>query len=98
MHRLPLSSAKTAARRVVTSSPIAPKTTSVLSVSGASRVPSLTLTLTHTQSTRRYLTMDAKDLSSYLADSPPTVVRLEIAKHFEALTDRQKRYAHYISK
>jgi dipeptidyl-peptidase III len=42
--------------------------------------------------------MDAKDLSSYLADSPPTVVRLEIAKHFDALTDRQKRYAHYISK
>lgn len=42
--------------------------------------------------------MDAKELSSYLADSPPTVVRLEIAKHFEALTDRQKRYAHHISK
>ncbi|KAI7784069.1 dipeptidyl-peptidase 3 [Diaporthe eres] len=42
--------------------------------------------------------MDAKELSSYLADSPPTVVRLEIAKHFDALTDRQKRYAHYISK
>lgn len=42
--------------------------------------------------------MDAKELSSYLADSPPSVVRLEIAKHFDALTDRQKRYAHYISK
>lgn len=97
MHRLSHSAAKTAARRVVTSSPIAPKTTPVLT-SGASRVPSLTFTLTHTQSTRRHFTMDAKDLSSYLADSPPTVVRLEIAKHFEALTDRQKRYAHYISK
>lgn len=42
--------------------------------------------------------MDAKELSSYLADAPPSVVRLEIAKHFEALTDKQKRYAHYISK
>lgn len=42
--------------------------------------------------------MDAKELSSYLADSPPNVVRLEIAKHFEALTDKQKRYAHFISK
>lgn len=42
--------------------------------------------------------MDAKELASYLADSPPSVVRLEIAKHFEALTDKQKRYAHFISK
>lgn len=42
--------------------------------------------------------MDAQDIKAYLADSPPSVVRLEIAKHFEALTDKQKRYAHYISK
>lgn len=42
--------------------------------------------------------MDAKDLVHYLADQPPTVVRLEIEKHFEALTDKQKRYAHFISK
>lgn len=42
--------------------------------------------------------MDAKDLKAYLADAPPSVVRLEIAKHFDALTDKQKRYAHYISK
>lgn len=76
----------TAARRVVTSSPIAPPR--------ASRVSSFALA----NPTRRHLTMDAKELSSYLADSPPTVVRLEIAKHFDALTDRQKRYAHYISK
>lgn len=95
MHRLPLSAAKTAARRVVTSSPIATKTP-LLAASRASRVPSFAFNLT--QPTRRDLTMDAKDLSSYLADSPPSVVRLEIAKHFDALTDRQKRYAHYISK
>lgn len=43
-------------------------------------------------------TMDAAELANYLADSPPTVVPLEIKKHFEALTVRQKRYAHYISK
>lgn len=47
---------------------------------------------------RRHLTMDAQELKSYLADAPPSVVRLEIAKHFDALTDKQKRYAHYISK
>ena len=42
--------------------------------------------------------MDAADLKHYLADAPPTVVRLEIEKHFEPLTDKQKRYAHYISR
>ena len=39
-----------------------------------------------------------KELSHYLADAPPSVVRLEIGKHFEAMTDKQKLYAHYISK
>lgn len=92
MHRLPLS-AKTAARRVVASSPVAPNTPTPFTPR-ASRVPYFALT----QPIRRHLTMDAKELSSYLADSPPTVVRLEIAKHFDALTDRQKRYAHHISK
>lgn len=47
---------------------------------------------------QRYINMDAKELQSFLADSPPSVVRLEIAKHFEALSDKQKRYAHYIAK
>ncbi|KAL2182713.1 dipeptidyl-peptidase III [Thermothelomyces heterothallicus CBS 203.75] len=42
--------------------------------------------------------MDAKELSQYLADAPPSVVRLEIEKHFNALSDKQKRYAHFISK
>lgn len=41
--------------------------------------------------------MNAKELSQYLADAPPAVVRLEIEKHFEPLTDQQKRYAHFIS-
>lgn len=56
--------------------------------------PSLGLTAP----TRRNITMDAQELNAYLADAPPSVVRLEIAKHFDALTDQQKRYAHYISK
>lgn len=42
--------------------------------------------------------MNAQELTQYLADSPPSVVRLEIEKHFEALTDQQKRYAHFISR
>jgi dipeptidyl-peptidase III len=44
------------------------------------------------------MAMDDQDLKHYLADSPPSVVRLEIEKHFEALTDQQKRYAHHISR
>ena len=36
--------------------------------------------------------------SQYYADSPPTVVRLEIAPHFEALNPQQKRYAHHLSR
>ena len=47
---------------------------------------------------RRQLNMNAQELSSYLADAPPSVVKLEIAKHFDALADQQKRYAHFISK
>ncbi|PHH89105.1 hypothetical protein CDD83_6632 [Cordyceps sp. RAO-2017] len=42
--------------------------------------------------------MNSADLAHYLADAPPSVVRLEIEKHFDALSDRQKRYAHFISK
>ena len=36
--------------------------------------------------------------SNYYADSPPTVVRLEIAPHFNALNAQQKRYAHHLSR
>jgi dipeptidyl-peptidase-3 len=41
-------------------------------------------------------TAQAEDV--YLADSPPSVVQLQVAKHFDALDDKQKRYAHFISK
>lgn len=49
-------------------------------------------------SLQTFSTMNSQELAQYLADAPPTVVRLEIEKHFEALTDKQKRYAHFISK
>jgi dipeptidyl-peptidase III len=42
--------------------------------------------------------MNAQEVAHYLADAPPSVVRLEIAQHFDALTDKQKRYSHFISK
>jgi hypothetical protein len=48
--------------------------------------------------THGFATMETQELKHYLADAPPSVVRLEIEKHFEALSDQQKRYAHFISK
>jgi hypothetical protein len=47
---------------------------------------------------QRHLKMNAQELKNFLADSPPSTVNLEIKKHFEALTDQQRRYAHYISR
>ncbi|KAI0164787.1 peptidase family M49 [Xylariaceae sp. FL1272] len=46
----------------------------------------------------RFYAMDTQELKHYLADAPPSVVRLEIEKHFEPLNDKQKRYAHFISR
>jgi dipeptidyl-peptidase III len=42
------------------------------------------------------INIDAR--AQYYADSPPTVVRLEIAPHFNALNDQQKRYSHHLSR
>lgn len=42
--------------------------------------------------------MNAQELSNYLADAPPSVVRLEIKKHFDSLSEKQQRYAHFISR
>lgn len=42
--------------------------------------------------------MDSSTRSQYLADTPLTLVRLEIAPHFEALNAQQKRYAHHLSR
>jgi dipeptidyl-peptidase-3 len=37
-------------------------------------------------------------LCPVLTDSPPTICKLEIAPHFEALTPEEKLYAHHISR
>ncbi|KAI9699009.1 MAG: hypothetical protein M1836_003198 [Candelina mexicana] len=42
--------------------------------------------------------MDEPCIKNYLADSPPSCVRLEIKPHFEALNEQEKRYAHHISR
>ncbi|EME49997.1 hypothetical protein DOTSEDRAFT_68754 [Dothistroma septosporum NZE10] len=42
--------------------------------------------------------MDEATLKQYLADDPPTIVPLSIKPHFEALSTREKKYAHYISR
>ena len=41
--------------------------------------------------------IDSETLEQYLADSPPTIVPLAIKPHFDALTDKEKLYAHHIS-
>ncbi|PLB54335.1 dipeptidyl peptidase [Aspergillus steynii IBT 23096] len=43
--------------------------------------------------------MDPSIKQHYLADSPPTVVRLEVKSHFDSLTDvKLRKYAHYMSR
>ncbi|KAH9865367.1 hypothetical protein J1614_008950 [Plenodomus biglobosus] len=41
--------------------------------------------------------LDPETLKQYLADSPPTIVPLAIKPHFEALSDKEKLYAHHLS-
>lgn len=41
--------------------------------------------------------IEAETLQQYLADSPPTIVPLAIKPHFEALSDKEKLYAHHLS-
>lgn len=55
------------------------------------RLPSLV-------SSRFSSTMDPSELKHYLADQPPSILRLEVEPHFSNLSDQNKRYAHYISK
>jgi hypothetical protein len=43
--------------------------------------------------------MDDSVKQHYLADSPPTVVRLEIKTHFDTLKDQNlRKYAHFMSR
>ena len=45
----------------------------------------------------RSKSMDTEALAQYLADDPPTIVPLAIKPHFDALTEKEKLYAHHIS-
>jgi hypothetical protein len=38
------------------------------------------------------------DVKQYYADAPPTIVKLAVKPHFDALTEQQKLYAHHISR
>jgi len=49
-------------------------------------------------STMKFNSMDSATKQQYLADDPPTVVPLPIKPHFEALNDKEQRYAHFISR
>jgi hypothetical protein len=43
--------------------------------------------------------MDESIKQHYLADSPPTVVRLEVKPHFDTLKDQNlRKYAHFMSR
>ena len=42
--------------------------------------------------------MDEVTLKQYLADAPPTVVRLEIKNHFDKLSEKEKAYAHWMGR
>lgn len=94
MYRLPFSSVKTTTGKLITRSLISsPHFVFCAALKPTSRSPFVL-----NFSSRRYINMDSKELKAFFADAPPSVVRLEIAKHFDALTDKQKRYAHYIAK
>ena len=41
---------------------------------------------------------EIENLGQYLADAPPTIVPLAVKPHFEALSNEQKLYAHYVSR
>ncbi|KAI4155273.1 MAG: hypothetical protein LQ340_001106, partial [Diploschistes diacapsis] len=42
--------------------------------------------------------MDDPAMKQYFADSPPTMVKLEIEPHFSNLSEREKAYAHHMSR
>lgn len=94
MCRLPVASVTTTAGRLV----VRPLASNHLFVSGAYLRPTARVPFVSNLARRRYINMDSHELKAFFADAPPSVVRLEIAKHFDALNEKQKRYAHYIAK
>lgn len=53
---------------------------------------------TYSKAASKLLSMDAATRKQYFADNPPPVVPLQIKPHFEALSEEQKLYAHYLSR
>jgi hypothetical protein len=53
---------------------------------------------TYNHHTNVKMAIDEETLKHYLADNPPSVVPLKIKPHFDALSDKEKLYAYYISK
>jgi hypothetical protein len=54
-------------------------------------------TTTPTATSTMTASIDSETLKQYLADSPPAVVPLAIKPHFDALSDKEKLYAHHLS-
>lgn len=75
---------------------------SVLPLLPLHRIYSLpTLRQAKTFSSHSHITraMDESIKQHYLADSPPTVVRLEVKSHFDTLKDQNlRKYAHFMSR
>src|SRR5690242_13657928 len=66
------------------------------------QAPATSSPLLHTIYTQRArlhtkMTIDESVLKHYLADSPPTIVPLAIKPHFEALSEAEKHYSHFLS-
>ena len=64
------------------------------------RLPfSFPLSSSHRLASSVTATMEANLKQYYLADSPPSVVRLEVKHHWDNLKDKTlRKYAHYISR
>ncbi|KAH8592498.1 putative dipeptidyl peptidase 3 [Bisporella sp. PMI_857] len=72
--------------------------TRLMTSSASASSTSTSASLNRLASIQRHFNMDAEEIKHFLADSPPSTVNLVIKKHFEALSDKEKRYAHYISR
>jgi dipeptidyl-peptidase-3 len=76
-----------------------PRRRAVLRASFRAVPPSPSLYRSSSSSSPSPSAMDEKTKQHYLADSPPTVVKLQVQPHFDNLQDdKLRKYAHFISK
>lgn len=84
---------------LLSSSPAVPSLPRLLQLINHTAPITKTATFATATTSTVHAKMDAQTKQHYLADSPPSVVRLEIKQHFEALKDESlKRYAHFMSR